>query len=343
VAAPPFPGKSPDLISLGDGLNFSAPLEQTPGTLVPNPLFFLRSNHPPAEVAPAAWRLEVGGRVRHPLTLDLAALQRLPTEAHEIWLECAGNSRSRFNPAGEGNQWDEQAISNARFTGVPLRHILAQVEPDAEAIEVVATGADAETFQRGLPLDVARRDGVLLAWEMNDEPIPAANGGPVRLIVPAWPGIASVKWPIRLDVVAEPFRGYWNADRYVMVDAAGSTLGPVREMPVKSVIIAPGADGSFAAGPTTVWGFAWSGHGLITQVDVSIDGQQTWTPARLTPGHDPTSWVRWELDWTARPGPATISVRATDSAGHVQPAAVPWNRFGYQMHAIHTRRLTVQD
>lgn len=343
LKAPPYPGKSPDLISLGDGLNFSAPLAHVSGTVVPNPLFFLRSNNPPPQLAPHEWRLHIGGRVKRPLTLDLAGLRALPSQTQEVWLECAGNSRRRFEPPGEGNQWDEQAVSNAVFTGVPLRVVLEQVGVEDDAIEVVATGYDAESFQRGLPLDVARSPEVVLAFEMNGEPIPWPNGGPARLIVPRWAGIASVKWPAGIELVNTPFQGYFNAERYIMVDADGRTLRTVREMPVKSVIAWPAEGETLPPGSHTLFGFAWSGLGLIDRVDVSTDNQKTWSPAQLIRGSGPLAWTRWEYAWnpTAR-GAVSIAARAVDSSGNVQPSEVPWNKFGYQMNAILSRRVTVQ-
>ena len=343
LKAPPYPGKSHDLISLGDGLNFSAPLAQVSGTVVPNPLFFLRSNNPPPRLASHEWRLRIDGRVKRPLTLDLAGLRALPSQTQEVWLECAGNSRRRFDPPGEGNQWDDQAVSNAVFTGVPLRAVLEQVGVDDDAIEVVATGYDAESFQRGLPLEVALSPEVLVAFEMNGEPIPWPNGGPARLIVPRWAGIASVKWPARIELVNTPFQGHFNAERYIMVDADGRTLRTVREMPVKSVIAWPAEGETLRAGPHTVFGFAWSGLGQIDRVDVSTDNRQTWSPAELIRGTGPLAWTRWEYAWnpTAR-GSTSIAARAVDSSGNVQPGEVPWNKFGYQMNAILTRRVTVQ-
>ena len=343
LKAPPYPGKSHDLISLGDGLNFSAPLAQVSGTVVPNPLFFLRSNNPPPRLASHEWRLRIDGRVKRPLTLDLAGLRALPSQTQEVWLECAGNSRRRFDPPGEGNQWDDQAVSNAVFTGVPLRAVLEQVGVEDDAIEVVATGYDAASFQRGLPLDVALSPEVLVAFEMNGEPIPWPNGGPARLIVPRWAGIASVKWPARIELVNTPFQGHFNAERYIMVDADGRTLRTVREMPVKSVIAWPGEGETLRAGPHTVFGFAWSGLGQIDRVDVSTDNQQTWSPAELIRGTGPLAWTRWEYAWSATArGSASIAARAVDSFGNVQPGEVPWNKFGYQMNAILTRRVTVQ-
>ncbi|MCA1647602.1 MAG: sulfite oxidase [Chloroflexi bacterium] len=314
------------------------------GTIVPNPLFFLRSNYPPPAIDPAAWRMRIDGRVRRPLRLSLDELRSLPSRSHEIWLECAGNSRRRFTPPGEGNQWDEQAVSNAEFRGVALSVVLDHVGLQDDAVEVVATGADSATFQRSLPLDVALRPEVLLAWEMNGQPIPAPNGGPVRLVVPGWAGVASVKWPIRLELVNAPFRGYYHAERYIIVDADAQLLGPVREMPVKSVIAWPAQGEVVTPGEHTVFGFAWSGLGQITRVEVSTDGQRTWSAARLVPGEGPLAWRRWEFAWNAAAaGPATLAARATDTAGNIQPRTVAWNKFGYLMNAIVTRDVTVRD
>jgi DMSO/TMAO reductase YedYZ molybdopterin-dependent catalytic subunit len=345
TTSPPYPGKSAALIPLGDGLNFSTPLAQVTGTVVPNPLFFLRSNFPPPSIEPPSWRVRIEGRVQRPLTLSLDELQSLPSHTQEVWLECAGNSRRRFDPKGEGNQWDDQAVSNAVFKGVSLSTVLDHVGVEDDVIEIVATGVESENFQRGLPLNVALRPEVLLAWEMNGEPIPPPNGGPVRLVVPGWAGIASVKWPVRLELVNTPFRGYFNAERYIFVDADEQTLGTVREMPVKSVIAWPTHGQPVSRGAHTVFGFAWSGLGQISQVDVSTDGQHTWSAARLVPGESsqPLGWRRWEFDWRAPTiGPATLSARATDNAGHVQPKTVAWNKFGYLMNAIVTHQVTVQ-
>jgi len=310
---------------------------------VPNPLFFLRSNYPPPTIEPDAWQVRIDGRVKRPLTLSLDELQSLPNRTDEVWLECAGNSRRRFDPPGEGNQWDEQAVSNAVFTGVSLSAVLDRVGLEDDALEVLATGGDSTAFQRSLPLDMARRPEVVLAWQMNGEPIPAPNGGPVRLVVPGWAGIASVKWPVQLEIVNTPFRGYYHAERYIMADATGRVSASVREMPVKSVFAWPAEGQIVAAGTHTVFGFAWSGLGQIARVEVSTDGQRTWSAARIAPGDGPLAWLRWELPWTASAaGAATLAVRATDTAGNVQPQSVPWNKFGYLMNAIATRSVTVQ-
>jgi DMSO/TMAO reductase YedYZ molybdopterin-dependent catalytic subunit len=163
------------------------------------------------------------------------------------------------------------------------------------------------------------------------------------MVVPRWAGIASVKWLESIELVNTPFRGYYNAQRYIFVNDKGETTGIVREMPVKSVMAWPGEGETVALAPLKVFGFAWSGLGPIERVDVSVDDQQTWTPARLTHGEGPNAWTRWDFDWTpAARGQGRLSVRATDAAGNAQPASAPWNKFGYQMNAILTRTVTVQ-
>ena len=288
------------------------------------------------------------GRVKRPVTLGLEDLKSMSSQTREIWLECAGNSRRRFDPPGEGNQWDDQAVSNAVFTGVPLRALLDEAGVEDDAIEVVTTGYDADAagtpFQRGLPLEVARRPEVVLAFEMNGEPIPAPNGGPARLVVPRWPGIASVKWPARIELVNTPFRGHFNAERYIIVDESGRTLDVVREMPVKSVIAWPSESERVGLGtPHTVFGFAWSGFGRIDRVEVSVDSGGTWSAAQLIDGQGPLAWTRWEYTWTpSAAGQAILAARAIDSAGNVQPDRVSWNKFGYQMNAVVRRPVLVE-
>jgi DMSO/TMAO reductase YedYZ molybdopterin-dependent catalytic subunit len=344
---PPYPGKSAELISLGDGLNYSSPLARVrDGTRVPNDLFFLRSNNNVPSLSASEWRLRIEGRVKKPLTLSLDDLKRLPSVTREVWLECAGNSRKRWNPPGEGNQWDDQAVSDAYFTGVPLATVLDQAGVEDDAVDVVGTGYDADDkgtpFQRGLPIDVARSGEVILAYLMNVQPLTSANGAPVRLIVPRWAGIASVKWLARLEVINERFTGYYNAQRYIFVDAEGKTTGIVREMPVKSIMAWPGEGDHVSNLRQTLFGFAWSGYAQIQRVDVSTDEGKSWAPARLTPGEGPLAWTRWEFDWTpSGHGEARIAVRATDAKGNVQPERAPWNKFGYQMNAILTRTVRV--
>ncbi len=188
--------------------------------------------------------------------------------------------------------------------------------------------------RRGLPLAVARDPDTLLVWAMNGVDLPVAHGGPVRLSVPGWAGIASTKWLVGLEVLDRAFDGFWNADNYVFWTAAGEPLSPIREMPVKSIISTPTDGARMRAERQLVAGYAWSGYGAVRRVEVSTDGGETWHDARLrTAGR--RSWVRFEYDWRAVPGAARIFARATDERGLTQPTTPNWNAKGYQMNGIH--------
>ena len=209
-------------------------------------------------------------------------------------------------------------------------------------VEVVSQGGDFARMRRGLPIETAMSLNVLLAWQMNGRDLPATHGGPVRLLVPGWGAIASTKWIIGLELIDSAFDGYYNADAYVLYDQSGAPTGRVTRMPVKSIITSPAAGSTLSAGPQTIAGFAWSGHGGIAGVEVSTDGGATWSNARIVQEAGPLSWVRFEHPWHAGPGESRLQSRATDAAGNVQPKHAAWNAKGYQMNAIDEVRLTVR-
>jgi DMSO/TMAO reductase YedYZ molybdopterin-dependent catalytic subunit len=334
-------GKDPRLIPYGT-TTFGTPLGLVDGLTVPNELFFIRANGPVSvEIAPEAWRLAVTGLVERPLDLSLADLQSLPGRTVTAFLECSGNSRARFQPQADGTQWGTTAVGNAEWGGVPLAAVLEAAGVGEGAVDVVSQGGDFPEMQRGLPLDVARDPNTLLVWEMNGEPLPAPHGGPVRLFVPGWGGIASTKWLVGLEVIDRPFAGHYNAENYVVIDEAEHVVRPVTTMPPKSVITAPTAGAVVGAGAQTVAGYAWSGYGGISRVEVSTDGGATWAEAATTLQAGRLSWVRFELPWSAAPGSAKLRSRAVDERGLTQPDTVPWNAKGYLMNAVEEVVLTV--
>jgi hypothetical protein len=276
--------------------------------------------------------LTIAGCVAEPVSFDLAHLQAIPATTYTAFLECSGNSRSRFQ-AVEGTNWGEGAIGNATWTGALLRDVLTLAGPTDSAVDVVAQGADFEGMQRAIPMDLALTGDVLLAWAMNGEPLLPVHGAPVRLIVPGWGAIASTKWLTRLEVIDHEFDGYWNADNYVLYDETGAATGPVQRMPVKSLIVSPSAGASVDAGSVEVRGFAWSGHGGIESVEVSVDGGG-WRPAEITAEDGPYAWVAFALEIDLAAGAHTLRSRARDIAGNDQPETAVWNRKGYQMNAI---------
>jgi DMSO/TMAO reductase YedYZ molybdopterin-dependent catalytic subunit len=330
-------GKSPELIPLGT-TNFATPLELVDGLLTPNDLFFIRSNGPVSiDIPHEEWRLTVSGLVGESVELSFEDLQGMPARTVTAFLECSGNSRSRFpdEPAMvEGTQWPNGGIGNAEWTGVSLIDILDMAVVQEGAVDIVSQGGDFPEMQRGLPIEMAFDPDVMLVWQMNGEDLPAPNGGPVRLLVPGWGGIASTKWIVGLEVIDHPFDGTFNTESYVVIDEDGTIIRPVREMPVKSVITSPAPDTELTAGEQMLSGFAWSGYAGIAMVEVSVDDGE-WQEASIVEEAGPRSWVRFELPWTAEAGAHTLRSRATDEIALQQPETVTWNAKGYQMNAVY--------
>lgn len=340
-------GKSESLIAHGTS-TFEAPLEAFGEFLTPNDQFFVRSNGPVTmDIDPSTWSLTVTGLVDNELLLSLDDLKAMDPVTVTAFLECSGNSRSRFpaDPAPvQGTPWGNGAIGNAEWTGVPVSRVLEAAGVQEGAVDIVSQGSDFADMQRGLPIDVATNGEVMLVWQMNGEDLPAPNGGPVRLLVPRWGGIASTKWIERIEVIDHPFDGYFNVESYIIVDEDGEVLRPVEAMPVKSFIssVAPGEE--LTAGSLTISGVAWSGEGAVTNVEVSTDNGETWQEAVITEEAGAMSWVRFEFEWDATVGETTLLSRATDEIGNTQPDSIgdiPWNAMGYQMNAVYPVAVTV--
>ena len=325
-------GKDPRLTPYG-AANLGMHLGLTDGFYVPNELFFVRSNGAIPEIDPATWTLTVDGDVETPSTFSLADLESLPQVELPAYLECTGNGRSRFEPVAEGTTWKNDAAGNAIWGGVRLRDLLNAAGVTDAGIEVISQGGDLGTMQRGLPLGVAMQPTTLIALRMNGERLPAVHGAPARLFVPGWAGIASTKWLTRLTVSDKPFVGPFQGDLYVIYDADGVPIQPVREMPVKSIVFSP-EDGETLASSPVATGFAWSGYGGIEKVETSLDGGVTWQLASIVEEAGPFAWVRWEQSLGIPAGSYELCARATDRRGLTQPWKAFWNQKGYFMNEI---------
>jgi DMSO/TMAO reductase YedYZ molybdopterin-dependent catalytic subunit len=224
---------------------------------------------------------------------------------------------------------------------VVLHDVLAKAGIKDGAIDVVSQGGDFPEMQRGLPIDVAMGADTLLALQMNGEDLPAPHWGPVRLFVPGWGGIASIKWLTGLTVLNQPFQGEFNVENYIVVDELGATLRPVRAMPVSSAIWTPADGAEVPAGQVTITGYAWSGLGGIANVEVSTDNGLTWNDATITDRAGELAWVRFTSPWGATPGRVHLLTRATDDRGTTQPGEARWNQLGYQHNAPQRVQVTV--
>ena len=315
------------------------------GVVMPNARFYVRNHFPTPTLDVTTWRLEVNGLVERPLRLSLRDLQNMPSQTLVATLECAGNGRSMFSPPVDGEQWRLGAVSTAEWTGVPLVEVLDRAGPRPGATAIVLRGADAGSvegsaepihFERGLSLDDVRDCEALLAYAMNGEPLPLQHGYPLRVIVPGWYAVTSVKWLTDIEVIHIVVRGVLpDPALRLRVGARRTTVRePVRLQQVRSIIAEPNGDDDVAVGDVVIRGVAWSGAAPIAAVDVSI-GDGPWQPARLVGDRHRYSWQWWELlTRLDEPGSTTVRARATDLAGRTQPEQPRWNRLGYGGNAI---------
>jgi DMSO/TMAO reductase YedYZ molybdopterin-dependent catalytic subunit len=316
------------------------------GPTVPNDRFFVRNHTTTPRIDPATYRLELfGSGLREPRAFSLDELLALPSRELPAVLECAGNGRSFFasqqgTPA-PGSAWKLGAVGAARWRGVPLADVLERAGLRREAVDVMPEGLDAPFVEDGVdhgrvrrPLPIAKAlDDALLAYEMNGEALPVDHGAPLRLVVPGWIGIASIKWVGRIEVADRPLFSPWNTTMYRMTGPSyPADSPPLTETGVKSAFELPW-DAELPAGRVHVLrGRSWSGAGAITRVEVSTDGGATWSRAEL---EGPGPWVRWSLPWDPQaPGRHELLARATDATGRSQPDAVPFNDNGYLFWAV---------
>jgi DMSO/TMAO reductase YedYZ molybdopterin-dependent catalytic subunit len=327
------------------------------GYLVPVDRFFVRNHTLTPRIDADTWRLRVFGTglrgaptAEAPIEFTYRELRRLPSDTITAAVECAGNGRSFFTSqqgqAVSGTAWKLGAVGVARWKGVRLSTVLKRAGATRAAVDVQPVGLDPDFVSGGVNLGPVRRPlpigkalhDVFLAYEMNGEPLPPDHGFPVRVVVPHWIGISSIKWLGRLEVSAEPLFSPWNTQFYRLFGPAYPADGElVGRQTVKSAFELPW-EATLGAGHQVLTGRSWSGNGRIRRVEVSTDGR-TWRPARPT-GHG-TVWQRWEYPWHPAPGAYTLRARATDVTGATQPDAVPHNTLGYLFGAIVRHPVTV--
>jgi DMSO/TMAO reductase YedYZ molybdopterin-dependent catalytic subunit len=295
--------------------------------ITPVELHFVR-NHFPTPATPATIdTVEIGGAVAAPARIRGDDLHRMTTRTLPVTLECAGTGRAGMMPLPPGEPWKRGAVSTAVWSGVPLRLLLERAGLRDDVVAILAVGGD--SFERALPIAAALDPDVLVAVEMNGAPIPPLHGGPLRLVVPGWYGMASVKWLRAIVALTRPFTGRFQTESYVYDD------GPVTTMKVNSLIVTPSEDARLSPGRHAVWGWAWSGDAPIDFVAISFDAG-LWQPATLSRAIGPRAWVQWEALIEPRRGRHSLRVRAGDRAGHVQPEMPPANRLGYGNNSVAT-------
>jgi DMSO/TMAO reductase YedYZ molybdopterin-dependent catalytic subunit len=318
--------------------NLEFPFSMLESFLTPNEQFYVRNHFPVPQLNAKTWRLRIEGSVNKPFEIGYDELRKMTGRTQTALLECSGNSRVLLRPPQLGIRWEQGAVSNAEWTGVPLAELLDRAGVRKNAAEVILEGADRGEYRepnpktpgvihyaRSLSLAKARRPEVLLAYRMNGRDLPPAHGFPVRAVVPGWYGMASVKWLKRIIVTDRPFHGYFQTFMYTIWERRNELpdLVPVTELQIKAQIARPMLHEVVpTASKYRIFGAAWAGgEAEVAQVDVSTDGGQHWSAARLLQKPVRYAWRFWEYEWTTprQPGPCTLMARATDSQKRVQP------------------------
>ena len=344
----------PQLIPTNEGYRtFASPPSALQGNIVPNEQFYVRNHwREVPQIDPATYRLVVDGAVQDPLDLGYDELRAMSRRRFEVTFECCGNSPvpEYWARATRTSSTMEQIkghgiMGNAEWSGVPLADVLDRAGVRPSAVEVMFEGADhgpdetvgdppEVTYERSLPLAKAMHPDTLLAYEMNGRPLPAVHGSPVRLLVPGWYGMTSVKWLVGIHVLDHEFQGFYQKQRYMTMN------GPDTEnfytyhttMKVKSIITSPAPGETVPGRGYVLAGAAWSGEEKVVKVEVSTDGGVTWNEAEIVRPRSGYSWYRWEHPWRdPQPGKHTLMSRATNDRGETQPMEFPnkWDGLGY--------------
>lgn len=305
--------------------NLSYPLRMIADTVTEPNLLFVRDHFSEPEVSLDGWKLRIEGHVEQPYEFGFADLVEMPSKKVEAVLECAGN-------AANGS-----AVSNGVWEGVPMSSLLEAARPAPDAACVLLEGADSgRLLQDGpplpyaqvVPLEKCREASTLVAFKYNDLTLPKRNGFPARALFPGLYGMNSVKWLRRIVVLRTGEQGnvfdrsgmnrLYNR---VTRQNGAEQIKRVSSVQVKSAIAWPTDGLKLPSARYAVWGFAWSGKGVIQYLSISVDGGKHWNPGKVRSQTEPDSWVRWIYEWDAKPGDYAVMSRAGDSSGSEQPLA----------------------
>jgi DMSO/TMAO reductase YedYZ molybdopterin-dependent catalytic subunit len=245
------------------------------------------------------WSLKIMGRVEKEVTLTLADLQALPSVTRPSTLMCISNEVG-------GN-----LIGTSEWTGVKLKDLLVLAGVKEGATELILKAAD--NYSDSFKIDAAMRDGTIVAYLQNGEPLSVDHGFPARILVPGIYGMKNVKWVVEIELSDQEYQGYWQT-RGWSDSAEVQTLSRVDTREATRL-----EDGSSAIG-----GIAFAGIRGISKVEVSLDDGLTWNEATLKPAMNELSWNLWTYQWQAESGKYDVQVRATDGTGQLQdPEARP--------------------
>ena len=333
--------------------NSGLPLELLREDVTPLGAHYLLTHFDIPELAARDHVLRFTGAFEAPMALRLDDLRAGPQVTRRVTMECAGNGRAGMDPRPVSMPWGVEAVGTADWTGTPLAPLLDRARPRADVVDFAFLGAD-RGFDRGVPhpfgrsltpAEVAELD-VLLVWAMNGEPLAPQHGAPLRLVVPGWYGMASVKWLTEIAALTTRYDGFQQVQTYRIRHHPDEPGTPVQRMQVRALMQPPGIPDWYSRarwlepGPVRLTGRAWSGGGVpVTRVEVLLDG--VWADADLAPPADRYAWTGWAIHWQARDGVHDLACRATDAEGNVQPLAPPSNLGGFCNNAVQRLRVHV--
>jgi sulfite dehydrogenase len=355
-----YPQKRPLMLMTARPVQLETPFSVfNEGIFTPNDAFFVRWHLAdlPTKVDGETFRIKVHGRVKQPMHLSVADLKKgfEPVEIAAV-CQCSGNSRGFFTPRVTGGQWGNGAMGNARWKGARLRDVLHKAGIEADAVQVSFNGMDGPVvpatpdFIKALDLDVALGEDVLLAYEMNGEPLPLLNGYPVRLVVPGWYATYWVKMLNDIQVLNEQEQNFWMKTAYrIPADACGcvepgqkpAKTIPINRMTVRSFITNL-ADGARVKGghPMSVEGIAFDGGDGIQRVLFSNDGGKTWSEGKLGKNDGNYSFRAWSASFKPKRGRSyDLMSLAINSLGETQRQTPRWNPAGYLRNVVETVRV----
>jgi len=315
--------------------------------ITPNDYFFVRwhLSQIPSKIDIDTFRLHIGGAVDKTLALSMDDLKtKFPADSMVALAICAGNSRATFQPKVPGSQWNNGAMGNANWKGVRLKDILAYAGVKKGAVNVTFQGLDnaplpgTPAFVKSLDVGHAIDGEVMVAYEMNGQPLPMLNGYPLKLVVPGWYATYWVGSLATIKVLTDTFSGFWMKTAYRIPksgpnetpDSLAKATVPISTINLHSIFVEPDTSEPVSANkPCLVEGLAFNDGTGIQKVELSLDGGKTWTETNLNPELGKYSWRRWKYTWTPNAkGLYHLQVRATDNKGHAQ-VEKQWNRSGY--------------
>jgi sulfane dehydrogenase subunit SoxC len=294
------------------------PLQELDGIITPNGLFYERHHGGVPTIDPAQHRLMLHGLVDRPLVFTMDDLRRFPSQSRIHFIECSGNP-IYTKPYGKTASDLVGLLSCAEWTGVMLKDVLNEAGLKNEAKWIVAEGADSAAMTRSIPIAKCLEDA-MLAYSQNGERLRPQQGYPLRLLLPGFEGNMNVKWLRRLKAVAEPAYSREETSKYTDLMPDGSARKFSFYMEAKSIILRPsGGQRLSRPGFHEISGIAWSGHGKIERVEVSVDDGKSWQVATLQEPILTRALTRFRLPWHWDGSPAVIQSRAIDETDYVQP------------------------